>query len=197
MNPRVQLLLDELSRHRRQFETFCRSLRAEELSTPIPDSPWTVKDYIAHLAAIDGLIAHGFQRAVGLEVAPAPDVRAAAPFDIDDWNAAAVLARRDASVEELLAEAAEHRAHLLQVIAAMDDSRLDMLVPFGSRRASGLPDVPVRRRSVLWAIAVHDPSHTQDILRALPERAGMSFVQEWLASSHASDIDPEIARRRA
>ena len=50
----------------------------------------------------------------------------------------------------------------------MDDAQLDMMVPFGSRRATNLPDAPVTLRSVRWAIAVHDPNHTQDILRAMP-----------------------------
>lgn len=197
MNPRVQLLIDELARHRHQFESFCRSLTGEELATPIPGSSWRVKDYIAHLATIDGLIAHNFQAIAGVNVAPASDIPVAAPFDIDDWNDAAITARRDATVEQLFQEAARHRESLVRCLAAMDDAHLDMMIPFGSRRATGLPDVPVKLRSVLWAIAVHDPNHTQDILRALPHRAGAPFVQEWLASSHFTDIDPEITLRRS
>src|SRR2546430_1796436 len=64
MNPRVQLILDEQARHRHQFEAFCRSLTEPELETAIPGSTWTVKDYIAHLGTIDGLIAHNFQQLV-------------------------------------------------------------------------------------------------------------------------------------
>lgn len=197
MNPRAQLIVDELARHRHQFEPFCRSLTNEELAAPIPASSWTVKDYIAHLGTIDGFIAYSFQAIVGLNSAPAPDVAAAQPFDIDDWNEAAIAARRGATVEQLLAEAAIHRRNLVRCIAAMDDAQLDMTMPFGSRRATGLPDAPVKLRSVLWAIAVHDPNHTQDILRALPRRATDPAITEWLASAHYTDIDPEIALRRA
>jgi uncharacterized damage-inducible protein DinB len=197
MNPRVQLILDELFRHRHQFEAFCRALGDDELAAPIPASTWTVKDYIAHLATIDGLIAHNFQAVAGVSDVPPIDIPAAQPFDIDDWNEAAIAARKPASIEQLLAEAAAHRADLVRVFAAVDDARLDMQIPFGSRRASGLPDAPVKLREVMWAIAVHDPNHTQDILRALPGRAETPFVAEWLASAHVTEIAPEIALRRA
>lgn len=197
MNPRAQLIVDELARHRHQFEAFCRALNDDELATPIPNSSWSVKDYIAHLATIDGLIAHNFQAIAGVGDVPAIDIPVAQPFDIDDWNEVAIAARKPATVEQLLAEAAEHRADLVRVFAAVDDARLDLAIPFGSRRASGLPDAPVKLREVMWAIAVHDPNHTQDILRALPRRAATPFVAEWLASSHVTEIAPEIALRRA
>ena len=58
MNPRTQLIVDELARHRTQFEHFCRDLSPGELAVPIPDSHWTVKHYIAHLCTIDALIAN-------------------------------------------------------------------------------------------------------------------------------------------
>ena len=197
MNPRVQLVLDELARHRHQFEALCLRLTTDELATPVPATPWSVLDYIAHLATIDGLIAAGFQPLAGLSHVPPTEIPAAQPFDIDDWNGAAVAARRGRSVAALLEEAAGHRAQFNRVVSALDDAQLDMAVPFGSRRASGLPDVPVPLRAVLWAIAVHDPSHTRDILRALPRRAAEPFVIEWLASTDAAAIEPAIAARRA
>lgn len=196
MNPRTQLIVDEFARHRHQFESFCRSLTDADLAARVPGSSWTVKDYIAHLGTIDGLIAYNFQQLVGLDSIRPSDIPVAQPFDIDDWNEVAVAARRTATVEELLAEAAEHREDLLRGISVLDDDALDSMVPFGSRRASGLPDAPVKLRSLLWAIAVHDPNHTQDILRAIPERAAAPAVQEWLASARVSEVDPEITRRR-
>lgn len=197
MNPRIHLIVDELSRHRHQFEAFCRMLTEAELAALIPESPWTVKDYIAHLATIDGLIAPTFGMAAGVEGIPQSDIPATAPFDIDDWNAAAVEARSDANVEELLEEAARHRASFVRAIEGLSDAALDAEVQFGSRRATGLPDAPVPLRAILWAIAVHDPNHTSDILRALPNRADEPFVREWLESARHTEIHPEITARRS
>jgi hypothetical protein len=197
MNPRARLIIDELARHRFQFEAFCRELSEAELDAMVPESPWTVRDYIAHLATIDGLIAPSFAMAAGVTGIPLSDIPVAGPFDIDDWNDAAVAARDGASVEDLLAEAARHRADFVRAIEALDDTALDAMVQFGSRRSTGLPDVPVPMRSVLWAIAVHDPNHTSDILRALPHRADEPFVLEWLASARHEDIHPDIAARRS
>jgi hypothetical protein len=197
MNPRVQLIVDELARHRHQFEAFCRMLSEAELAAIVPGAPWTVHDYIAHLATIDGLIAPTFGAAAGVTDIPLMEIPVTAPFDIDDWNADAVEARRGASVEELLAEAAMHRADFVRAIEGLHDAALDAEVQFGSRRASGLPDAPVPLREILWAIAVHDPNHTSDILRALPNRAEEPFVKEWLASARHTDIHPEIAARRS
>jgi hypothetical protein len=36
MNPRTQLVIDEMARHRRQFDHFCYSLSPEELAAPVP-----------------------------------------------------------------------------------------------------------------------------------------------------------------
>ncbi|MEX2238578.1 MAG: DinB family protein [Dehalococcoidia bacterium] len=196
-NPRIQLVLDELARHRRQFEVFCRSLSEDDLATPVPDSPWTVKDYIAHLATVDGVIAAGFQRVSGTSDVVAPDIPAGEPFDIDDWNAAAVEARSGRSLDELLSEAAEHREDMARVFADLDDAHLGIPVPYGMRRASGLPDTPVPLREILWAISLHDPTHTRDILRALPDKSEEPFVKEWLASVPADTVHPDIAARRA
>jgi hypothetical protein len=194
---RVQLIVDELARHRHQFEAFCRLLSDAELEALVPESPWTVRDYIAHLATIDGLIAPSFAVAAGVTDIPPSDIAAGTPFDIDDWNATAVEARAGRTVEEMLDEAAVNRANYVRAIEALSDAALDAEVQFGARRATGLPDVPVPLREVLWAIAVHDPNHTSDILRALPHRAEEPFVREWLASARHTDIHPDITARRS
>ncbi|MES4792768.1 MAG: hypothetical protein C4321_07040 [Chloroflexota bacterium] len=118
---RVQLVMDEFNRHRRQFEHLCRSLAPEELEAVVPGSHWTVRDYIAHLCTIDGLIVPRFAAMVGQE-APLPDTPIPNPFDIDEWNEQAVLSRRGRNIEELLAEAAIHRERLLAAVGEMRTS---------------------------------------------------------------------------
>lgn len=197
MNIRARLIIDELARHRVQFEQLCRSLSADELSATIPGSHWNVKDYIAHLATIDGLIADSFSPMVGL-APPGSDIALPNPMDIDDWNEDAVRARAGASVEELLAEAARHRANMAAAIALMTDAHLDTVIPYGGDRKTlgPLPKSQVRFGGLLWAIAIHDPTHTLDIVRALPERAGESWIGEWLGSFSDAIVPAGVKEQR-
>lgn len=196
MNLRTRLVTDEMARHRVQFEYLCRSLSAAELATAIPGSHWSVKDYVAHLCTIDGLIAAGFSPMVG-RTAPAPDVPLPQPFDIDDWNEAIVRNRQQASIDELLAEGAVHRANMVAAIEAMTDQHLDQVIPYGGDRKSlGLAPTPVRFGGLLWGIAIHDPNHTGDIIRALPHRGEEPWVAEWLMSVNDSLVPQGVRDQR-
>lgn len=196
MNPRIQLVIDEFARHRRQFVTLCHSLSATELATTIPRSHWTVKDYIAHLCTIDGLIVPGFAARTGGS-APFPDVPMPNPFDIDEWNDAAVRARSNASIEELLAESDVHRERLLTSTAKFTDADLDAIIDYGGDRKSlNLPKSKVRFGGLLWGIAIHEPTHTRDIIRGLPGRVEEPWVAEWLASVSDSLIPQGVREQR-
>jgi len=193
---RKQVILDEMARHRERFEAFCRSLTAEEIATPVPTTPWTAHGYIAHLATIDSLISPFFSRFVGITDIPLPDPPPSVPFDIDEWNEAIVPLRASASLDDLLSEAARHRANYVRVLEALPDSQLDAMVPFGGdRKVINLPATQVRLEDLLWAIALHDPNHTQDILRALPSRE--PEVRDWLASAAFARVPEAITARRA
>src|SRR2546426_9355882 len=109
MNVRAQPVLEEMGRHRVQFERFCRSLIPEELEAPVPGSPLTVHVYIAHLCTIDSLIAFWFSAMVGIGDVPPPDVPPSQPFDIDEWNEAIVAARAGTALAGLLDEATRYR----------------------------------------------------------------------------------------
>jgi hypothetical protein len=194
--PRAQVILDEQARHRSEFERFCRSLTDEELAERVPDTPWTVQGYISHLATIESLIVPFLAPLAGMTDVTPPQVTPPSPFDIDEWNEAMVPLRADASVEELLSEAARHRAEYVRVLSALSDQQLDMMVPFGGdRKVIDLPPTQVRLEDLLWAIALHDPNHTQDILRAIPQRE--QDVRDWLASTDFARVPEEIAARRA
>jgi hypothetical protein len=194
--PRIQPILDEQARHRTEFEAFCRSLSAEELATPVPDAPWTVHGYVAHLATIDALIAPFLAPLVGITDVPRPEVAPPAPFDIDEWNEEIVPLRDSASVAELLAEAAQTRSQFVRVLATLSDQQLDMMIPFGGdRKVIDLPATTVKLEDLLWAIALHDPNHTTDILRALPQRE--PELRDWLATADLDSVSEEIRARRA
>ena len=195
-NPRISLILDEFARHRVQFEHLSRSLSSDELATAIPGSHWFVKDYIAHLCTIDGLIAPNFSAMVGLN-APMPDVPIPLPFDIDEWNDAAIIARRGAPIEDLLAEANTHRGRLAAAIERLTDGQLDSIIPYGGDRKSlALAPTQVRFGGLLWGIAIHEPTHTRDIIRALPARGEESWVREWLGSVNDSSVPQGVREQR-
>jgi hypothetical protein len=193
---RTLAIIDEQARHRSAFEAFCRSLTPDELATTVPGAPWTVHGYIAHLATIDSLIAPFMAPLVAMTDVPRPEVPPPAPFDIDEWNEAIVPLRADASLDELFSEAARHRAQYVRVLSALSDAQLDVMIPFGGdRRVIDLPPTQVRLEDLLWAIALHDPNHTQDILRAIPHRE--PDVRDWLASCDFGRVPEEITARRA
>jgi hypothetical protein len=196
MNPRITLVIDEFARHRTQFKQFARALSAEELRTPIPDSHWTVRDYIAHLCTIDGLIVPGFAAQVG-QTAPMPDVPFPNPFDIDEWNESAVRARENASIDDLLAEADVHRERMVNAIAEFTDAHLDNVIDYGGdRKTLNLPKSKVRFGGLLWGIAIHEPTHTRDVLRALPARAEEPWIAEWLMSVSDAMIPQGVREQR-
>ncbi|MEP6871248.1 MAG: DinB family protein [Anaerolineaceae bacterium] len=195
-NPRTSLVLYEFARHRIQFAHLCRGLTTDELATNIPDSHWSVKDYVAHLCTIDGLIVPNFSAMVGLK-APRPDVPIPLPFDIDDWNDAAIIARRKVGIEELLAEANTHRGRLVAAIERLTDIQLDSTIPYGGDRKSlGLAPTKVRFGGLLWGIAIHEPTHTRDIVRALPALGARAWVREWLGSVNDSMVPQGVKEQR-
>ncbi len=196
MVPRVQALLDEMAEHRVHFKTFCRSLSDEELATPIPNAPWTVFDYIAHLATIEALINPWFGAMVGAPPAGKPEVAPPSPFDLDEWNEAIVERRHGRTLDEIFEEAARNREAYAANLSKMTDAHLDTKVPFGGdRKVINLPPVIVPLSNLLTGIALHDPMHTLDILRALPNRR--PAVAAWLGSIDMSRMDPEMVARRA
>ncbi len=196
MNPRTQLVIDEMARHRRQFEHLCHSLSEDELAAQIPGSHWTVKDYIAHLCTIDGLIVAGFGPMVGQQM-PAPAVAMPDPFDIDEWNDAAVLPARGRSIDDLLAEGAVHRERMNELVGAMTDQHLDVVIPYGGDRKSlNLPKSMVRFGGLLWGIAIHDPTHTRDILEAIPHRKQEAWISEWVDSVSDAQVPQGVREQR-
>lgn len=197
MVPRVEAILSEMTDHRARFEAFCRSLTPQELATPVPDSPWTVFDYIAHLGTIELLINRLMGPMVGATDMPRADVPPPQPFDLDDWNEAIVERRHGCTLDEVFAEAAENRERYASVLSKMTDAHLDMSIPFGGdRKKIDLPPVIVPLHTVLAGIAMHDATHTRDILRALPQRR-TPRIDEWLAGLDLSRVSPEMAARRA
>jgi hypothetical protein len=177
-------------------KAFCGSLSADELATQVPDAPWTVHTYIAHLCTIDALLVRFFGPMVGVTDTPPVEVAPPVPFDIDEWNEAIVQRRTARSVDELFAEGKGHRENYERCLGAIPDDRLEMMIPFGGdRKVIDLPTTTVRLWDLLTSIALHDPNHTRDIMRALPHRE--PDVHDWLASVDFGRVPTAINDRRA
>jgi len=186
MTPELRAVVEELDEHRRRFEQFCRSLSDEQLDRPVPPSTWLVRDFIAHLATIDGPVTEMLRT---IREGRDPGVRDGDGnrFDVDGWNDRQVERRRSRSVEELLAEAAERRAVLKEQLTALTAENLASTMKFGGDSKRPPADIQLLRYLRGWC--KHDPIHVADMLRALPE-ARIPEVEQWLD-------DPVIAGYQA
>lgn len=172
MSTPVQAVIEKANANRATYEAFCRSLSEAELVAPVPDTPWRVRDYIAHLASIDIYVADWFEHVNRSERFRTAN-QDGTPFNIDVWNQARVNERAEAGVEELLAEAAQHRARLWRAVESMPEEVLAASFNFRGSETSYL------RYLQLWT--AHDPAHTLDMLRGLPPERRIP-VDSWLAS---------------
>jgi hypothetical protein len=177
MEPAVAKVIEELDAHRVQFETFCRSLTPAELDRPVPASTWVVRDFIAHLATIDGPVERMFLGVQAARTGEPASPGSGERWDVDRWNDSRVAERRARSIEEILAEAATARAALKQTLQQTTAQDLDYNMPFGGD--SKRPATKVRFLSYLQGWCKHDPMHVADMLRAIPERRTPD-VEQWL-----------------
>jgi hypothetical protein len=167
MHPDVAQVVEELDAHRVRFEQFCRSLTAEELDRPVPRSTWLVRDFIAHLATIDGPVGEMYRT---VRAGEDPGIRDAdgGRWQVDDWNEGQVTSRRSASVDELLAEAAKTRAVLRGHLMALEEDDISKSIKFAGDGKRPAGEVELRQYLRGWC--KHDPMHALDMCRAMPER---------------------------
>jgi len=166
--PAVQQVIDELDAHRARFEEFCRSLTSEELERQVPRSTWQVRDFIAHLATIDGPVAEMFRT---MHLGQDAGIRDSdgGRFEVDGWNDRQVAARRDLALEQVLAEAAAARAALKEHMYVLTDEDLARTLKFGGDSKRAPAEIPFGAYLRGWC--KHDPMHAMDMCRAMPERA--------------------------
>ncbi len=177
-SPAVQLAADTMLKHRQQFEEFCRALSEEELDRPVPNSDWTVKDFIIHLSQFDEEVTRWM---VALK-----DGRIEAPgrnedgstFDVDAYNNARIAERHDWPLDRILAEGAQNRAKLAEVMEELEDAHIEQTVQFpGDNKRD---PAQVQFKLFLMGLARHDPVHVADMVKALPERAADPAIAAWI-----------------
>jgi hypothetical protein len=189
MHPDVIAVAETTAVHRAKYNAFCRSLSEAELQRPIPDSHWRVVDYISHLASIDIWVGKWFAAwADGRDFDFKNDD--GSWMNIDTWNDERINERKDAPLEDLLTEAANHRTNLEATMAKFSPELLAR--PFDFRGAN----ITFLRYLQLWA--AHDPAHSADMLKALPERASDPDLKAWIESvgialTAVADVNAKLA----
>jgi uncharacterized damage-inducible protein DinB len=174
----ISRIAQQFRDNRDRFEAFCRSLSDEELSRPVPDSDWTVKDFIAHLGTLDTELIRWFEAVrEGTTDEPARSADGS-PFDVDNWNNAIVADRNEWSLDQIFDEAASNRERLLASLEKLDDAKIEQTVHFPGDNKRPPADVPFKL--FLLGLARHDPIHVADMLKALPERADDAGLRAWL-----------------
>ncbi len=175
----IDRLTQQFRANRERFEAFCRSLNDEELSRAVPDSTYSVKDFVSHLATLDPEIVRWFEAVRDGQTAAARAHSAdGSPFDIDKFNDTVVAERRDWSLDQILDEAASNREQLLESLQTLEDEKIEQAVHFNGDNKRPPADIPFKL--FLFGLARHDPIHVADMLKALPERADDPELKAWL-----------------
>ena len=166
-HPDVKRVLTELDSHRVKFEAFCRSLTPDELDDPVANSTWFVRDFIAHLATIDGPVMRMFEgvHSGNSKGFTGEDGRG---INIDAWNEEQVVPRRAFSLEDVLGEAAVSRDAIRRVMRTF--TNVDLAYEFRFGGDSKRPASQVTLKNYLRGWCKHDPMHVVDMLRGLPGR---------------------------
>jgi hypothetical protein len=174
----VQQCCDVMNDNRRRFNAFCWSLSEEELDRPVPDSTWTVKDFIVHLAQFDEETLQWMEALKeGRTERPGKNADGST-FDVDAYNNARVAERHDWPLDRILEEAAATRERLKDAMETLEDAHIEQVVHFPGDNKRAAADVPFKL--FLTGLVRHDPIHVADILKALPERANDPEMAVWM-----------------
>ncbi len=172
MEATLEPVVRKANENRVFFEQWVRSLSPEQLQAVVPGGTWRTKDYVAHLASIDIYVGEWFEHVADGKRWHPNNSEDGSPFNIDTWNEARITERRDASLDELFVEAAETREKILAAVDRFTPAILDTAFDFRGNPTS------YQRYLELWTL--HDPAHSFDMLRGLPELKGDTELRAWL-----------------
>lgn len=147
-------LLAELEGARRELLAAADGLGGAQITRPMTEGGWSVKDTLAHVSSWDELRCFEVARvARGDE----PLYAGLQEEDFASWNAGLMSVRRDLPLHQVLRELSYAREHVLAVISAVPDEHL--------------PDVAPGRVRIRRA-AAHDREHAEAI-REWRKREGL------------------------
>jgi len=180
-NDAVLKLVDRFKQNRVQFIDFCRSLSEEELGRDVPDSTYTVKDFVSHLGTLDPALTRQFEALAAGRVEEIGRGDDGEPFDIDRYNDALVAERRDWTLDKILEEATQNREEFLAALAKLQDEQIEETMHFTGDNKR--PPADIRFKLFLQGLTRHDAIHVADMVKALPERAEDPAIGEWISDT--------------
>ena len=153
--------------NRARFIEFCRSLSEEELARPVPNSSYTVKDFVSHLGTLDPVLAQQFDRVAAGKMDELGKTEGGDPFDIDKFNDALVAERRDWTLDAILDEAAVNRTAFLESLAKLEDRQIEQVMHFTGDNKRDPADIPFK-------VFLHGLTRHDDFSHCLGSVAGES-----------------------
>jgi len=177
----IERLVEKFRANRQRFEPFCRALSEEELSRPVPDSTWAVKDFVSHLGSLDTELVRWFDGLREGRLDENARLADGSAFDIDKWNDERIAERREWPLERILTEAAGNREAFLQTLEKLEDKHIEQVFHFRGDNKRDPADIQFKL--FLLGLARHDPIHVADMVKALPERAEDPDLKSWLDDS--------------
>ncbi len=143
--------VDQLQMVRQSLLEALRGLTPEQLSRKMPDSEWSIKDALAHLAGNETLLTQ-----VLMNIASGSD-ESEVEFDSDAVNAQQVERAKQLSAEQVIQELAENRNDLLQFLDSLTPEQVERR---GSHLYEGMLDV----REFLVVLYSHEATHGREIV---------------------------------
>ena len=172
MEATLDPVIAKAAANREFFERWVRSLTPDQLEAVVPGGTWRTRDYVAHLASIDMYVGEWFEHVADGRSWRPNTSEDGSPFNIDTWNEARITERKNATIDELFTEAARLRE---QILAAVDRFTPEVLASEFDFRGT---KTSYRRYLELWTL--HDPAHSLDMVRGLPELKSDPELRAWI-----------------
>jgi hypothetical protein len=137
--------------------------KQRELSSPLGDGTWSVKDLLGHLATHE----HRALLRIGARTPSADDERAFA--DVDAFNAHHMAITRGWSLRAVESDYAATRDELVATIEAMDDGRWREKIPHGTGRSALALVLGKMLNGDKHGYFAHDLAHQRGLERAVEQ----------------------------
>ena len=111
-----QEYIDKLVEYREGVWASVDGLSDEQLSEPMGEDKWSIKDTLGHLAAWEGEAVHAFEQKERGERPTIGDIT-----DYDAWNEVESGKRKDWSADQIRQELRSNRERLMEIVAGLPE----------------------------------------------------------------------------